>query len=252
MLKFWQQAVGVGRPDSSVPSNPFECTFEKAQDWCNFVVMRPGWFPAGCRLSKLTVRAETPEHSSSLRMLLEGQERSLRVKQFYLDWWIPTSSDTNLTGPGQPFVAAGIVGYLGRDYKGMEAACIHRFGSLLELSVPEGNFRPEEIQAFWSAWNHRSSKLCHSWRRSPSPELVIPPEKGPARSLGTTIYGVAAAGVRTGRCCKKSGILPGFIIPARYRLTLNLTRSALATSLPVILGSTIYLKCLRPCLLSHT
>ena len=148
MLKFWQQAVGVGQQNPLVSSKPFECTFEEAQNWCNFVVLQPGWFPADCRLSKPTVRAETLEHASSLRMLIEGQGRSLRLKQFYMDWWIPTSSDTNLTGPGRPFVAAGIVGYMGRDYKGREAACIHRFGSLLELSVTEGNFRPEGIQAF--------------------------------------------------------------------------------------------------------
>ncbi|MBI4463764.1 MAG: hypothetical protein HY647_03570 [Acidobacteria bacterium] len=63
-----------------------------------------------------------------------------------MDWWVPTSSDTNLTAPGRPFLAAGIVGYFGRDYKGQQAACTHRFGSVLELSVLEGQFPDEEIR----------------------------------------------------------------------------------------------------------
>ncbi|MBI1956017.1 MAG: hypothetical protein HYS38_06445 [Acidobacteria bacterium] len=181
MLKFWQQAVGVGQPDPSVPSKPFECTFEEAQDWCNFVVLRPEWFPVGCQLSKLTVRSETSEHPSSLRMLIEGQGRSLRLKQFYLDWWIPTSSDTNLTGPGKPFVAAGIVGYLGRDYKGTEAACIHRFGSLLELSVTEGNFQPEEIQAFLERLEPQVPEAVPQLAALPFARISYYARKGPSQ-----------------------------------------------------------------------
>ena len=145
MPGFWEHAVGTGQTVSEVPVGPFESTLEQAQDWCNFVVLRPEWLPSDCRLSRVTVRAESLERPSSLRMSVEGRGRSLRLKQFYMDWWIPTSSDTNLTAPGRAFVAAGIVGYLGRNYKGQDAACIHRYGASLELSVTEGRFPDAEL-----------------------------------------------------------------------------------------------------------
>lgn len=148
MIRFWEHALGAAKEDSTAPEDPFECTLEQAQDWCNFVVLRPDVLPTGCNLGKITARAETARHPSSLRMAIEGSGRSMRLKQFFMDWWIPTSSDANLTAPGRTFVAAGILGYLGRDYKGQEAACIHRLGTLLELSVSQGHFSDEEIIAF--------------------------------------------------------------------------------------------------------
>lgn len=148
MLKFWEHAIGSGRESLTSASEPFACALEQAQDWCNFVVLRPEWLPSDGQLEKITVRPETLQHPSSLRMIVQGGNRALRLKQFYMDWWIPTCSDTNLTGPGRPFVAAGIVGYFGRDYKGREAACIHRFGALLEMSALEGHFSDEEVQRF--------------------------------------------------------------------------------------------------------
>ena len=147
-MRFWEHAIGGGGARTDGPAEPFDCPFEEAQDWCNFVVLRPEWLPADCRLGPVTVRAETLEHSSSLRISVEGAGRSFRLKQFYPDWWIPTSSDTNLTAPGRAFVAAGIVGYWGRDYRGRDAACIHRFGAMIEISILHGHFREEELISF--------------------------------------------------------------------------------------------------------
>ncbi|MBI2818463.1 MAG: hypothetical protein HYX73_00655 [Acidobacteria bacterium] len=148
MLKFWEHAVGYRRPDKSLSAAPFECTAEEAQDWCNFVVLRPAWLPDGCQRTSLSVRPETPQQPASLHMTIAGDARAFRLKQFYLDWWVPTSSDANLTAPGKPFEAAGIVGYEGRDYKGRQALCIHRYGALLELAILEGQFRHEELREF--------------------------------------------------------------------------------------------------------
>ncbi|MBI4458929.1 MAG: hypothetical protein HY648_02580 [Acidobacteria bacterium] len=180
-IKFWQHAAGVGPKDSPAPTHPFECTFEEAQDWCNFVVLRPNWLPESCQLGALTVRAETSEHGSSLRMVIEGPERALRMKQFYMDWWIPTSSDTNLTGPGRPFIAAGIVGYFGRDYRGTEAACIHRFGSLLEVSVTDGSFQAEEIQSFLERLEPEVPEAVSKLAALPFAQLSYYARKGPSR-----------------------------------------------------------------------
>jgi hypothetical protein len=148
LVRFWEHAVGYRRPDKTLSSAPFDCPPEEAQDWCNFVVLRPTWLPGGCRLTSHTVRPETLQQPSSLRMTIAGDGRAFRLKQFYLDWWVPTSSDANLTAPGKPFTAAGIVGYEGRDYKGRQALCIHRYGALLEVAIMAGQFRHQELQEF--------------------------------------------------------------------------------------------------------
>jgi hypothetical protein len=148
MLKFWEHAIGYRRPDKTLSAVPFECPIEEAQDWCNFVVLQPTWLPDGCRLGGLSVRPETVQQPSSLVMTIAGDSRAFRVKQFYLDWWVPTSSDANLTAPGKPFTAAGIVGYEGRDYKGRQALCTHRYGALLEMAILNGRFSQEELLEF--------------------------------------------------------------------------------------------------------
>src|SRR5581483_223258 len=115
MANFWRHAFGVRPDDVAVPAEPFDCTLEEAQNWCNFVVLRPDWLPSGCEIQRVTVRAESAERASSLRMTVGGSGRAFRLKQFHMDWWVPTCSDANLTAPGRPFIAAGNVGYFGRD-----------------------------------------------------------------------------------------------------------------------------------------
>ena len=179
MPGFWEHAVGTGQTVSEVPVEPFESTVEQAQDWCNFVVLRPEWLPSDCRLSRLTVRAESLERPSSFRMSVEGRGRSLRLKQFYMDWWIPTSSDTNLTAPGRAFVAAGIVGYFGRDYKGQDAACIHRYGASLELSVTEGRFPDAELISLLEHLQPAVPEAVEQLARLPFARLSYYARKGP-------------------------------------------------------------------------
>ena len=181
MLRFWEHAVGAGNPAPAASATPFECTLREAQDWCNFVVLRPDWLPPDCRIAQITARPENSGHASSLRMIVEGAERSLRLKQFYMDWWIPTSSDTNLTAPGRPFVAAGIVGYFGRDYKGRSAACIHRFGSLLELSVTQGEFLDSEMQLFFEHLRPEVPEAVSELAALPFARISYYARKGPGK-----------------------------------------------------------------------
>ncbi|HWP85892.1 MAG TPA: hypothetical protein VNN17_11915 [Terriglobia bacterium] len=179
MLKFWDHAIGYRRPDPALSPEPFECSFEEAQDWCNFVVLRPAWLPADCRLASLTVRPETIRQASSLRMIIAGESRAFRLKQFFLDWWVPTSSDANLTAPGKPFTAAGIVGYEGRDYKGRQALCIHRYGSLLELAILEGAFRPEELHRFLNQLEPAVPEAVREIAALPFAQISYYARKGP-------------------------------------------------------------------------
>ena len=219
-MKFWEHAFGTGEAISEAPAEPFECSFEDAQNWCNFAVLRPRWLPEDCRVSTVTVRAENPRHSSSLRISVEGRGRSLRLKQFYLDWWIPTSSDTNLTAPGRVFVAAGIVGYRGRDYKGREAACIHRFGSLLEVSVLAGPFSDEELSGFFENLEPAVPEAVEQLARLPFARISYYARKGPG--LGPWNYDLLS-GCRwsTDRAVLRKEFAPSQIyyplrLPARF------------------------------------
>ena len=220
MLRFWDHAIGAEQAGAGAPTEPFECAFEEAQDWCNFVVLRPAWLPSGCRVGQVTVRAESLERASSLRVIVQGDGRSFRLKQFYLDWWIPTSSDTNLTAPGRAFVAAGIVGYWGRDYKGQDAACIHRFGALLELSVPQGHFREEELVQFFENLRPVVPEAVEQLARLPFARISYYARKGPG--LGPWNYDLLS-GCRwtTDRTVLRSEFAPEQIyfprqIPARF------------------------------------
>jgi hypothetical protein len=179
LLRFWDNAFHPGRPQSEALSEPFACSFEDAQNWCNFAVLRPEQLPAGCRIASVTVRPECLQHASSLRAQVESSGRSLRLKQFYMDWWIPTSSDANLTAPGKTFVAAGIVGYFGRDYKGQEAACLPRFGSLIEISVLQGQFHEEEIIALFESLQPAVPEAMDGLARLPFAEVSYYARKGP-------------------------------------------------------------------------
>jgi len=123
-------------------------TFAEAQAWVNFVVLRPTVLPAGCEWAKLTVREETETVRSSVRFVVEGRSRALRVKQFFYDWSYPAVlADTNLVAQGQPFVACDVVGHLGTDYKGHVAACHSRWFTQIEISVLHGTFEEAELLA---------------------------------------------------------------------------------------------------------
>ncbi|MBI3933178.1 MAG: hypothetical protein HY316_00705 [Acidobacteria bacterium] len=186
MLKFWEHAIGYRRPDVTLSPEPFECDLEEAQDWCNFVVLRPAGVPQGCRMTRLTIRPETLQQAASLRMTISGESRAFRLKQFHLDWWVPTSSDANLTAPGKPFEAAGIVGYQGRDYKGRQALCIHRYGAVLELAILEGQFHDEELHGFLERLEPQIPEAVRELAALPFAHVSYHARKGPG--LGSWNY----------------------------------------------------------------
>src|SRR5687767_12385190 len=99
----------------------------------NFVVLEPTFLPSGCRIAEGTVRTETPTTRASYRFIVRGKGRQFRVKQFFYDWMHPTLADTNLDLPGRAFLAQGIIGFLGPDYKGNYAACWSRWFTQVEL-----------------------------------------------------------------------------------------------------------------------
>ena len=96
---FWRHATAssVGSEESRLRA----VTWEQAQPWCNFVVLRPRDLPPGLSVENLTLRPEAPpgrtsevagrpdwhDHNRcSLRFEIVGGGRLLRVKQFLYDW----------------------------------------------------------------------------------------------------------------------------------------------------------------------
>ena len=121
-------------------------TFELAQQSVNFVILSPVDLPAGCSVKNISLKKESTSSRSSIRFEILSKGRVVRVKQFYYDWGIPTIyADTNLISPGNSFEINGIVGFIGVDYKGNQAACYARWFTNIELSVLEGKFIDDEL-----------------------------------------------------------------------------------------------------------
>ncbi|WP_419880427.1 hypothetical protein ACN6MY_12065 [Peribacillus sp. B-H-3] len=55
------------------------------------------------------------------------------------------TTDTNLINQGKSFNIDGIVGFIGIDYKGNQAACFARWFTNIELSVLKGSYEEEDI-----------------------------------------------------------------------------------------------------------
>lgn len=148
MRRFWEEGIW----SREVPGPGYgkaiftAATLAAAQPYCNFVVLEPRHLPEGCALGPISVRTEG-DRWSTVHFRLVGKGRRLRVKQFHFDWWTLTDSATNLVDTGTPFKAGGTVGWHGTDYKRLAAACWHRLRTQVEISVEEGRFHPEEIEA---------------------------------------------------------------------------------------------------------
>ena len=127
-----------------------ECSFEAAQGALNFVLLHPTVLPEDCQVTALSLRSESMKVRGSFRFVVQGKKRAFRVKQFFYDWSYPVVlADTNLIAQGTAFVAQGVVGFRGEDYKGHVAACYSRWFTQVEVSVFEGAFAEEELQAFF-------------------------------------------------------------------------------------------------------
>lgn len=127
----------------------FAGSWEQAQTYCNFPVLRPRVLPEGCQELDLQIRPEGGggQDWSSVRLTLGGAGRRLRIKQFLWDWCEPWS-DTNLQGAGHlATLLSGDVAWWGTDYKGNQAACLGRLRTQVELSVLEGSFAHNELAA---------------------------------------------------------------------------------------------------------
>lgn len=148
MRRFWDEGIW----SREVPGPGYNkmifspATFAYAQPHCNFVVLEPRRLPEGCAVGPISARTEA-DRWSTVHYRVTGRNRRLRVKQFLYDWWTLTDAATNLVHMGCPFKAGATVGWHGTDYKGLAAACWAKLRTQVELSVEEGRFEPEELEA---------------------------------------------------------------------------------------------------------
>lgn len=118
---------------------------QEAQKYTNFVILIPT-LPESYILKNITLKKETNKQRSSIRFEIHSKGKFLRIKQFFYDWAIPViTADTNLIRQGKSFEIEGIVGFIGIDYKGNQAASFCRWFTNIELSVIVGTFDEKEI-----------------------------------------------------------------------------------------------------------
>jgi hypothetical protein len=167
MQPVWQTTDPDARLDTD-PPEPVAATFADAQAATNFVVLEPTDLPGDCSVAEATYRPEQPPgrpdgvdaddigqtpHSdgnpSSVRAVVEGDGRRLRLKQFLYDWAPPAASVAPLwrTPEPEPFHSRSEVAWLGTDYKDNRGACVQRARTQLELSVTAGEFSDDELRA---------------------------------------------------------------------------------------------------------
>ncbi len=137
--------------------------WDEAQDWCNFVLLRPDELPPGTRCATGTIRPEAPpgrppgldlsgrfEHGisnrASYRFEVHGRDRALRVKQFCYDLGPPAFGFPSMwLNPTRPFVRDGVVGWVGQDFHGRPAACVELDQTMVEIAVLRGSFSDDEL-----------------------------------------------------------------------------------------------------------
>lgn len=141
-------------------------TFAAAQESVNFVVFQPEWLPADCTLNEITLRPEQPPgrpgdvqaqeigqtpwteaNPCSIRAIIRGNRRHLRLKQFLYDWAPPAASTAPLWNSPQltPVPIQTAIAWLGTDYLKRPGGCIQLMRTQIEISVIDGEFTENEL-----------------------------------------------------------------------------------------------------------
>ena len=139
-----------------------------AQAHCNFVVFTPLVLPAGCAECVTSLRPEAPPgrpegvdvaahgqtpwsiaNPCSLRTVISGGGRSLRLKQFLYDWAPnPLGAASLWDSPAVTgFRLRDAIAWRGVDYHETAGASVVLDGTTVELSVIEGPFEAAELEA---------------------------------------------------------------------------------------------------------
>jgi len=110
---------------------------------------QPPGRPDGVDAAELGQTPWSDGNPASVRAVVRGDGRALRVKQFLYDWAPPAASVAPLwrTSDPTPVDCGDAVGWLGTDYEGRRGACLQRERAQIEASVTEGSFADDELAA---------------------------------------------------------------------------------------------------------
>jgi len=154
--------------DPDAVDAPRETTLADAAGHANFVVHEPTALPDDCAVETVTYRPEQPPgrpqdvdaadigqtpwsdgNPSSVRAVVRGDGRALRIKQFLYDWAPPAAGVAPLwrTPDLTPVDCDDAVGWLGMDYEDRRGACLQRERAQIEVSVTDGAFDDDELAA---------------------------------------------------------------------------------------------------------
>jgi hypothetical protein len=163
-------------------------SFPEAQEHANFVVFAPTWLPADCTLTGVSLRPEQPPgrpggvtpaeigqtpwssaNPCSVRAIVAGHGRRLRLKQFLYDWAPPAASTAPLWNSPRltPIPCRDAVAWLGTDYMDRHGACVQLLRTQIEVSVSEGVFADEEIGRLLSELAPAAPDVDDPVRRAP-------------------------------------------------------------------------------------
>ncbi len=135
-----------------------DCVVTEAQKWCNFVLFQMTYLPPGFTIGKQQLRKESQSSQSSFRFLLESQKNNQQIviKQFLYDWAPPAYDYPCLWLNTEKFSSADIfssrsvlatnrVLWLGRNYRGQNAATIDLERTRVEITFDGINLTEEEL-----------------------------------------------------------------------------------------------------------
>lgn len=163
MRKYWNHKTVSSSED--VEAEVHQMGWEEAQSWCNFVLMKPRNLPGDLELERAQMRPEAPpgrpEHLEQQtrpawtqsnravhRVEYVGHGRRLRIKQFFYDY-APAAFDHPCLWESEkvhPFHVNQHIGWIGRDFRKLQAATINLDRTTVELSVTSGVFTDGELK----------------------------------------------------------------------------------------------------------
>jgi hypothetical protein len=145
MEPFWELPWGE---QPRFGARAWECEPSEAQQFLNVPLLLPdeSELPEGLSLAGLSIRPEGPERWSSVRMILAGRGRRLRLKQYHFDWWRPTELAAGLRRTMGFYRVGEQVAAWGRDRRGRSAASMAWGRTTIEVSIEQGTFAEIELR----------------------------------------------------------------------------------------------------------
>ncbi|SHG46902.1 hypothetical protein [Halobaculum gomorrense] len=185
----WRVADPTARlTDPEAADPPRETTFADAAARANFVVHAPTTLPDDCAVEAVTYRHEQPPgrpegvsaeelgqtpwsdgNPCSVRAVVRGDGRALRIKQFLYDWAPPAAGVAPLwrTPDPEPVDCGDAMGWLGTDYEGRRGACLQRERAQIEVSVTDGEFDAGDLSAVVSGFAPADAAASRGVRQAP-------------------------------------------------------------------------------------